>query len=457
MVENPPQGLLETLTYQHKNMEFNGGPNAEVTKSTVQLYARDDKNEQRFITYQGFKDDLVAWCAKRNHPVTLVDERVVLPPPQLALAGGFRGTQRRMFLELLRHQRSGLLKAPTRFGKTKFLVNCCRVWPGQKTVLAAPGVDLLGQLVGELKEQMPDREVLGIFTGSRNSRVSDDITVCSLDSLGKTDTEGTKLLLVDEPHAAVSPSRLEVLQRFDNARIYGFGATVSGRFDNADKIIHGVFGPVLVEKTFQEAVQEGAICPIRVYLIRMPIPHQSFYNRNQAYRSMIYASVGFNRMVLQICRNQIPEDWQTVVFVDEKKQAGLVSELVRDAAVAVASDLGAQERRDLFGKMVANEIKRCVATDIFSTGVTFPDLRVVVNACGGGGSITGTQKPGRLAQMRPGKKRGYLVDFLWTSMDKNTDKNAAMVQRDAWSRRGVYLKNGYDVVELDDPANMILD
>lgn len=459
LVGNPPPEVLQTLTYTHKSLVGAGWGDRKTVREKVSAWAPVPEMPDTIITYQGFYHRVIAKLKALRQPFRVVDERLTMPPVQMRRMTGFRGTQALLFLQLIRHNQSGLLQAPTRFGKSIVVKNLCRVWPDVQTVVAAPGVDLLNQLVAELRLAMPDREVKGLFTGSKDRQASEDITVCSLDSLGKVDHTATKLLIVDEAHAMVSPSRLYAVGRFENARIYGIGATLEGRYDGADLLIEGVFGPVLARKTFKEAVQEGAICPIRVYLLPMQFALQGEWTRDKAYRALIYQNQKFVEMVQTLCWNHIPTDWQTLVFVDEKKQASLVAGLVENSAVAVASGLSTKERRDLFNRMVRNEIKRCVATDIFSTGVTFPDLRVVINAAGGGGSITGTQKPGRLAQNRPGKKRGYLVDFIWQPADPRYEYSPGVwrVALDAKARREVYERNGYEVVEVKDVKHLIFE
>lgn len=458
-MENPPPDVLADLTYTHKSLEPDGYGDRRTVRSQVAAYSEVPDRPNTIITYQGFWGRVERLLQRMQVPYTLSDERLAMPPMQLNQLTGFRGTQCQMFLQLIQKNQSGLFQAPTRYGKSTILKNLCRIWPGLPTVVAAPGVDLLGQLVNELREAMPNREVKGLFTGSRDKHPSDDITVCSLDSLGKVDHEDTRLLIVDEAHAVVSPSRLFTVSKFEHARIYGLGATLGGRYDGADILIEGVFGPVLARKTFEEAVREKAICPIRVYLLPMQFDLRGGYNRDQAYRHLVYESQAFIGAVQALCEDHVPRDWQTLVFVDEKKQAGLVSRMVENAAVAVASNLKIGDRRELFAQMVRNEIKRCVATDIFSTGITFPDLRVIVNAAGGGGSITGTQKPGRLAQRRPGKQRGYLVDFTWKPAFRDYDYSDGVwrVALDAKARREVYQANGYEVVEVKDVSQLRFD
>ena len=114
-----------------------------------------------------------------------------------------------------------------------------------------------------------------------------------------------------------------------------------------------------------------------------------------------------------------------------------------------------KERRETFSRMVENSIKRCVCTGVYSQGVTFPDLRVMINASGGGGSISSTQKPGRLAQIRPDKDCGYLIDFKFectNPTDIITTRNDSawqMVVRDSKARIKQYHELGYEVQEVD--------
>lgn len=431
----------------------------ESRSETVRLFQIIHAENPRIIqTFQGFYDEIVQLAIKGKVQYTVLDRRTWFPKPDMSKATGFRFNQAQLFNDLMVHERSGLLQAVTRYGKSTMIANTLRVFPGVKTVLAAPGIDLLGQLVDDMRKKLPGREILGIFTGSRNKKQSDDITITSLDSLEKVDFEGTKLLLIDEPHAAVSESRAPLLAKFKNARVIGFGATLSGRYDGADKLIKGLMGPVLARRTYTEAVAEGAICPIKVWMVKLAFPKFSAYNRDRAYRDLVYANKDFNQLVKILSDTIIPKDYQTIIFADEKKQIELMAEFVPTSEQAIACKMKPAERRELFGRMVTGEIKRCIATDIFSTGVTFPDVRVLVNASGGGGGITSTQKPGRLAEVRPGKPCGHVIDFLFTCQDYPGDDIKAVdarqspwkfVVNDSAARLKVYLENGYDVNVVD--------
>jgi len=450
--------LEKYLSYTKKSLVLNPNTRRRETKKSVEkLYTvlSDNKDCRTIMTMQGFKNEVLKICKKENKQIEFYDCRKTFKKPILSLSGGFRLNQKQLFEQLMCKGESGLLKAPTRYGKTIMITNTLKVYPNTRTVIAAPGVDLLGQLVKQLSELLPDRDIKGIFTGSKNKTQSDDITVCSFDSLQKINTDSVDLLLIDEPHAAVSETRAPLLARFQNARIYGYGATLEGRYDGADKLIKGIIGPIHAERTFQEAVVEGAICPIKVYFVKVPFSAWKCTTRDNAYKNLLWKNNYLFQIVSDITKHKIPKEWQTLVFIDQQKQADLLSHFVHDSEVAIASRLKTKERKELFTKMAEGKIKRCIATSIYAQGVTFPDLRVMVNTSGGGGSISSIQKPGRLAQIIPGKDRGYLVDFLFECVDdpRNNPSEVipdnlvmwSQVVYDCFARMKTYKKMGYDV------------
>jgi superfamily II DNA or RNA helicase len=459
VIKHPPPGLLETLYYTHKSLEPDPKRpySRRSVKERVDLWRPIDADT--YTTFQGFMDRVVAWLQASQTPFDFFDHRIKLEPPRLRAATGFRHSQHEVFFRTLAATRSGLCKAPTRYGKTAIMANMLRVFPNTCAVVTAPGVNLLAQLQDDLKKWLPTREIKGIYTGSRNKKPSEDITLISMDSLDKADTEQTRLLLIDEPHAAVAPSRIPSLLAFRHARIIGFGATLTGRFDGADSILEGLIGPVLAERTYAEAVAEGAICPITVFMLKVPFVPWPCFNRDSAYRELIYRSNAFNSLVQRVSTEVIPTDWQSIIFIDEIKQADLMQKLVDDGVIAVASRMNRAQREEMYQRMVTAEIKRCMATDIYATGLTFPDLRVMINAAGGGGAITSTQKPGRLAQVRPGKKAGYVIDFLFEpkqipDMPVRDDWRSVVI--DCNARLNNYKKAGFDVRVIADVSEIKL-
>lgn len=60
----------------------------------------------------------------------------------------------------------------------------------------------------------------------------------------------------------------------------------------------------------------------------------------------------------------------------------------------------------------SGELKKLIATNIFSEGVNFVHLKYLIRADGEISKISNTQIPGRLSRLFPGKSCAYLIDFV---------------------------------------------
>jgi superfamily II DNA or RNA helicase len=456
----PSNDHAETfLSYQEKIIVKNGPPHWGTTVEKQKRFAfkviRD--NPKVIQTMQGFWFDLKRHLEEKGYEVTVEDLRQPFPMPRMDLMKGFRFSQAELLEDFLSYNMSGLLGAPTRYGKTVLMENTVRAFPGLTTVVTAPGVDLVKQLYEHLREALPHREVKMIGGSSRVKYPSEDITVVSMDSLDKADTGRTRLLLVDEPHAAVTNSRLPLLNDFKKARRFGYGATLTGRFDGKDRLITGLIGPVLAERTYLEAVAEKAICPLYVLFLRIPISKdqaRKSWNRDKAYKNLFFQSDRIASITRKICRELLPQDWQTLMFIKNEPQAEFyLDQIGAEGTIAMAKRMSAAERHEVMELMKQASIKRCLATDIYSQGVTFSHVRAMINLAGGGANTTTIQKPGRLAEIRPDKNCGIIFDFMFypaegsTSKDFGSGTNFLFI--DSRNRFKAYTDKGYTVIMVD--------
>lgn len=339
---------------------------------------------------------------------------------------------------------------------TTLIVNTLRAFPNTASILTAPGVDLINQLYDDLMGErgIKGREIRLISGKTRKAPTKTGINVVSMDSLHKIDPSSVGLVLCDEPHAAPANSRIAMIDRFTNARRYGYGATLHGRADGRDLLIEGLFGPVLAERTYLEAVAEGAICPLHIIFLRKEITPMEYGDRDRAYDELLFMNNEIALTVAEICHSVIPAEQQTLIFIKHEKQAELfLDKIGRDTALAMAKKLTDKERQEMTDAVRRNDITRCLCTRIFVQGVTFPDVRVLINAEAGGNTTSAIQKPGRLAQIRPGKKCGIVIDLNFVPQDgfalsNYTGEGWTALCRDSKARRKAYSEKGYEIHDV---------
>lgn len=444
------------LTLRYREME-------KVGRKTVfhqrqePLYRELIRDGQTVLqTYQGLWRDLEEHLRKKKRSVHVIDLTLPFAKPNMEAAmRGLTLSQQALLRHALEQDMSGLIGAPTRYGKTYLMGGVCRAYNGKRIVVVAPGIDLCQQIEKDLKKIMPDRDVRGIYTGSKHRSQGPDITVCSVDSLERCDAGLTDVLLIDEPHAMVAEGRLPKIHRFYRARKIGFGATLDGRFDKKDRLITALIGPVLANKTYLEAVAEGSIAPLKVVFIKVPFSKDSVpgrCDRETTWKRLLTQSSKLAQITKTLCEECIPKDWQTMVFIKDEKQADylFVESMDPTCSVAMAKKLKPKPRKELTAKIAANEVSRILASNIYVQGVTFPDLKVVINAASGGATTSAIQKPGRLLQKRNLKNYGVMIDLLFECTDGDDDHrdnppyNALVGE--CWARHKAYTKIGYDIV-----------
>lgn len=307
--------------------------------------------------------------------------------------------------------------------------NTIRAWDKDyRFLLVVPGLDNVSQLYEHMKAAFPDRNVRWIGGGRSavpSSEAKANLIVTSMDSLhlwagkangGKYEGRNIDFLLVDEPQDLPTPDRRVKFYNFPRARKYGYTATAEGRFDNRDKWITAIIGPILGEKNYPEALEEGAVAPIVVVFLRIQMPYPFIWRtRRGAYNGMMFHSPEMAARNARLMTEIVPDSWQTMCFIKDEKQADVLTQALEqcDHKIAMAKLLSKTERLRITQMVRNDEIKRILATNIYVKGVTFHELKCLINMEGGGGNLNTIQKAGRLAEVREGKKAGILIDFFF--------------------------------------------
>lgn len=451
-IHPPDRGVEEILTYTYKESVYDpsveGGIRIDTKRIPVFDYLKSEGKVVGLQTHSGFIDKVRQYARDRSIHFSEVDLRQPLPKARLDLMHGFRFSQRSLLTKALIQDRSGLIGAPTRYGKSWLMLNIIRAYPTLRIAVLAPGADLIKQNYSFLKENLR-RHVAMIGGGTSARKTSEHVTVCSMDSIHKLDADRIDLVIIDEPHALVTPQRADSFLRLMRARKIGLGATLSGRFDGRDIYIIGLIGPVLSQLSFKEAVREGAVCPVHVLMMDYELDVIKVSKKDTAYKRLFYEHPRAAKMIKYICREIIPEQWQTLGFIKNERHGEYLKKETGVQALIMAKKCNRQTR-ELYNTLMAKQIlKRVLATKIYSTGVTFSHLRVMINAEGGGAGISAVQKGGRLAEVREGKACGILFDFNFrlkpAHLVQTSGRAWEKMVRDSQERKRMYKDLGYEV------------
>ena len=260
-----------------------------------------------------------------------------------------------------------------------------------------------------------------------------------------------------------------MIMRARKALRYGLSATPFGRFDGADKVITGLFGPIVYQRTYAEAITDGAVVPLKVCWLECPEPDGwRHYNTHDAnYRHGIWRNERMHELVGRLWA-AIPPDLQALAIVDKLEQMNGLVPLMSGVTYVHAQNnakyfngnnlacnlqpVKDKQRDKIYEQMASGEVKRVISTGIYRQGVNFPQLAVLVNLAGMKSDIIAGQLPGRTSRrIDGGKEYGVIVDFWhrWDKWEKRAREVAGDLLRDDMNREKVYRQLGFEQVRVD--------
>jgi superfamily II DNA or RNA helicase len=344
----------------------------------------------------------------------------------------------------------------------------CKAWPEANIIICSPFKRVVQRTYQELLEVLGPNEV-GLIGAGGHTRAR--VTVATAQSLGHCDLDKVRLFIFDEVHKAAAPKTSALLSEIRLARMIGFSASPKGRSDGADLETEALFGPVIFDASYKEAQDAGSIVPVDVYVVRCAgLEGVEERTTSALNRHGIWRHKGRNRKVAAAvawARAQFGQDIQILVSVSTVDHCVHLGALLPDFAVCYGNmdtderdkfarwglidpkihPLTAKERERLEGDFEKGSLKRCVATatsgGVWSTGVDFPHLRVLIRADGQGSSILNTQIPGRVSRVSEGKERGVVIDF--------DDSHHDTLGRRAERRFSSYRGKGWTIHQLQLP------
>ena len=474
-VDPAPPYLTTYLQYTHRSFAREHWKMVNKYDKKL-LYTQDPSGG--VVTFQGFYDKICALVHKHGDTLTVDDHRTPVGEPDLQAvkdinweaidSTGPRDYQIDPIVDFLYKAKDGcgIVNATGGWGKTVMQAITYAAYHNLKhTILAIPLQEVFNQTYQKFCGLFPDKHIGKVGDGIFD--ISEDITITTFRSLQKCPLEKCQMLLVDEIQGTTGEKILETLIQVHPIRMFGYTATDQNLFNNADKLVKGLFGERLVFIPYEEAQKDGAVVACVVYFVRMP--ETAYIDAGTVEAKLIRGikkNVIRNKLIGDVCKT-VPDNWQTLVFVDHiedhlmhlyKHMPNGTKYLHRGTSKKELGTyaLSASEQKKIIKEYKDNEFQYLIATDAFRAGVDIPNLRVVVQGAGGTSEVEILQEAYRGSRILPdslqeqfgvGPKTHFvLIDFI--------DRHDPMLENMSYKRRDIYAKQGWTIKEVDHPKDI---
>jgi len=399
----------------------------------IRIFDFDD--HKRMCTCAGFLDRITTTLQQNGFQVFYKDvspvanERTFKPyVERVDNYFTYRPRQKECLQKIL-NSTSGIINAPTAFGKGTLMTMVAMALPYAKIVVTTRRISVVETLYDRFSKIFPDVGQIG--GGSKF--MGDRITIVSGDSLHHMDGKAD-LVLVDEVHEYGADSYAAQLSKFEHSRLFGFSASPTGRFDGSDLRIEALFGKEIFKISYKEAADLGMVVPIVVEWQDVVMdfnPVGDCTHDVQKKRLGIWTNDYRNDLIAEKAKSY--GNCQVLILVDTLEHAVNLHSRLPDFtcvyATAEENDLRNYRRKGLIGEdfPVLNKKKRkelkeqyergklrhVIATGVWAVGVDFTHLEVLIRCDGGSSEIASIQVPGRVARINKdiSKSVGVMVDF----------------------------------------------
>lgn len=310
------------------------------------------------------------------------------------------------------------------------------LFPEARIDVVTKSVDVAERIVRSLRRFVPKVGMIGDGVKRRER-----VTVITAGSLAHADGDAD-FLFADEVHQLATINFSTTLaSRYRYSRNFGLSATPYARMDNAHEVLEPLFGPMVFELTYQQAVELGLVVPVRVKWLPIRLSHnpaERFKNRVARKRHGIWTNHERNRMIAEAVR-EYPETHQILILVETIEHAVYLGAQLPEFTLVYSnmapyncaaykkmgllpkdykplSDIQKHNYRDQFER---GELRKVIATDVWATGVDFEQLNLLVRADDRDSDIVDVQGPGRVSRIYTApdgatKEFGEVIDCMDT-------------------------------------------
>lgn len=463
--------LTPFMTYQYKQ-QLRGAAayDAYGTYQAIRVEPRRlyRLEQGRLTTGAGYISRIAATLQKHGHVCRLLDvydesshvrpNRYVPDWDNVKRWIEFRARQEEC-LQAIANTYGGVVRGVTGFGKTHMIAAMALLYPHAKFHIVIKSVNVAQRAMRDLVTFIPNVGQVG----GGVKRFGDRVTVFTAGSVEHSDGDAD-FLVADEVHELMAPTYANALTEiYRMTRNFGFSATPYDRQDGASARLECFFGPKIFNLDYKEGVELGLVAPVRVSWIPVRLQSNPACGREGVSRKRwgIWRNSERNQLIAQAAR-QIPQDQQVLILVETLDHAVHLQQFLPEFVLCYGSM--DPERRERFVRQgllspdyvplttatriamqqqfERGELKRVIATDVWSTGVDFKQLSVLIRADERESVIRSQQGPGRVSRVHEDKAYGRVIDCydaFDSALKRKSDMRRRVYESLGWSQETVEL------------------
>jgi superfamily II DNA or RNA helicase len=373
--------------------------------------------------------------------------------------------QNEILEEVRNKNRSGLIEAAMGAGKSWILLSLILghrlLRPAAISGKGEKDTKQLLEKLRKLQEDYPEFSEQIMLSGLGRSLSKKDkqvlsegegIVVCTHAGLQNL-PRNTKLLVLDEAHAACTPNRVsKLLELPEIKKIYGLTGTAGLRGDGGDELLESLIGQKLISKGHEHFEATGRVAPAQInayhftgkgiYSENPFMPDQPPQEGYSLHSTWVENHRGRHEFVADLVMS-LPTNETKVIFVPHIIHAVRLIKAIEKKINQVMGDLDPQERLDLkpvifhakadkkdryymskeereqrVKYLEEGKIKMAIATDFLSTGFDTNMLDHIIDASGQKAIIGNIQRSGRGIRPRTKEDGSIKVNQIHTILDK---------------------------------------
>lgn len=227
-------------------------------------------------------------------------------------------------------------------------------------------------------------------------------------------------IFVDEVHNQTKSDLAELLRspEFSGVSRWGFSGTPYTKDDLHNQLMRITFGETLTNVDTTDLVDLGVSADAKIIFVRNEVENLPIQQDNVLVLQdkLLYQNRDRNRMIVFAALN-FALLYNKFVYVSVKKIEHL-NELYHRIlkhcpnTAVFHGGLDSAYKKKTLAMIASGECKIVVATSAFGTGISVPNLDVLINGAGGASSTQVIQRMGRIVRNYEGKDRPIYVDFM---------------------------------------------